>query len=150
MTDIATIIDECFNKTKAALDSGSTIPVSVTFTSKGKTVVSFSSLLNGDVEVTKFHNRLISYPQNFPEIDAGYLTAVALTQKGDTAEKQDKYNTEKAVVVAYCTRTGESMAFFQPFSVVANEVFYGEKNEVVGKHNFCNYLNMAFGIREKS
>lgn len=150
MTDISTIIDDCFNKTKASLDSGNTIPVRITFTSKGKTVVSFASLLNDDAEINRFRNRLIAYPKNFPEIDAGYLSAVALTQRGNTEDKQDKYNTEKAVVVAYCTRTGESLALFQPFSVVANEVFYGEKNEVVGKHNFCNYLIMAFGIQEKS
>jgi hypothetical protein len=150
MTDISTIIADCFDKAKSSLDSGNTIPVSITFTSKGKNIVSFSSLLNSDNEINKFQNRLTAYPKNFPEIDAGYISAVALTQRGDANDKQDKFNTEKAVIVAYCTRAGETMAFFQPFSVVANEVFYGEKNEVVGKHNFCNYLIMAFNIQEKA
>jgi hypothetical protein len=149
MTDISTIIDDCFAKTKTALDSGNTIPVSITFTSNGRQVVSFSSLLNDKHEIRKFQNKLIAYPKNFPEIDAGYISAVALTQRGDDNDKQDKFNTEKAVIVAFCTRKGESLAFFQPFSVVANEVFYGEKNEVSGTHNFCDYLLMAFDLREK-
>jgi hypothetical protein len=148
MINIATIIDTCFEKTKSTLNSGSANPVTVTFTAGNKTIVSHSSLMRNQVEMDKFVQKIRAYPANFKEIDAGFLSAIALTQKGDNSDAQNQYNTDRSVIVAYCTRAGETRAFFQPFSIIANEVFYGEKQEVAGQHNFCDFLKIAFDLKE--